>query len=53
MTGDDGAHNDDDDDNDDDVFVSGSEEDGPSAQPVFSAVHDADEEQHGKHQRHR
>lgn len=42
-----------DDDGDDDVFASGREEDGPSAQPVFSAVYDADEEQHGEHQRHR
>lgn len=25
-------------------------EDGPSAKPVLSAVHDADEEQHGQHQ---
>lgn len=32
--------------------VSGSEEDGPSAQPVLSTVYDADEEQHGEHQRH-
>ncbi|MEQ2186829.1 hypothetical protein GOODEAATRI_032765, partial [Goodea atripinnis] len=27
----------------------GSEKNGPSAQPVLSAFHDADEEQHGKH----
>lgn len=45
------------DDDGDDVsggcFVSGGEEDGSSAQPVLSAVYDADEEQHGQHQRHR
>lgn len=29
----------------------GCKEDGPSTQPVLSTLYDADEEQHGKHQR--
>lgn len=30
----------------------GCKEDGPSAEPVLSAVYDADEKQYGQHQRH-
>lgn len=37
---------------DDGGCISGGEEDGPSAQPLLSAVYDADEEQHGEQQRH-
>lgn len=36
----------------DDDWTVGCEENGPSAEPVLSAVHDADEEQYGEHQRH-